>query len=139
MLAAFNNGTLLISVVTVWKALVRTIGVRRFLWLGGKICKFIDYMVKFSELITLSLQISCLKSVGAMAPMGNPPMLSTMYNYYSTIVQWYSHRHVLRGFLKMDNIMCVVCIVSPLHVQQLCCNDTTMWIMVTMDNKLIFY
>ena len=43
---------------------------------GPKICRVIDYMVNF-----LSLQIYCLKSVGAkafMVPMGNPPMLLSL-------------------------------------------------------------
>ena len=45
---------------------------------GTKICRFIDYVVKFKIFrATLSLQIYCLKSVGTKAPMGNPPMTHT--------------------------------------------------------------
>ena len=45
-------------------------GVRRCLWLRRpKICRFMDYVVKFIIFrVTLSLQIHCLKSVGAKAP-----------------------------------------------------------------------
>ena len=46
---------------------------------GPKICKFIDYVIKFKNFrVTLSLQIYCMKSVGTGPhdPHGNPPMVA---------------------------------------------------------------
>ena len=54
-------------------AFASCIGLRRCLCLREpKIYRFTDYAVKFKNFrVTLSLQIHCLKSVGAKAPMGN--------------------------------------------------------------------